>query len=171
MDNPKLHCNTLESSHGTVSLERVFSTGHRVLFFVATLLSPACDNQILIFYFCALYFFNTIFLLIICECHTMFPFTLISQSFQVQPLILWPPPKKKREKEEEEEKERRRKRRRREEKRGERGKRRKMKKKIIPSLQYQVQVQFVMPTCSLLHGHTPSAQPLKENWLLLRFHT
>lgn len=71
-------------------------------------------------------------------------------------------PKKKRE-EEEEEKERRKKRRRREEKRGKRGKRRKMKKKIIPSLQYQVQVQFVMPTCSLLHGHTPSAQPLKEN--------
>lgn len=106
MYNLMLHSNTLESAHGAVSLEHTFFlTGHHGLSLVDTLLSPAFDNQHLIFYFWALCSFNTIFVLIICEFHIMFAFTLISQSFWVQPLILRPPPKntnKKKEKEKEE---------------------------------------------------------------------
>ena len=152
-----LHSNTLESAHGAVSLEHTFFlTGHHGLSLVDTLLSPAFDNQHLIFYFWALCSFNTIFVLIICELHVMFSFTLISQSFWVQPLILRPPPKntnKKKEKEKEEREGRRgisrrekrrggrrrgggrkrgKKRRRKKKRRKRRKKKRKKKKKIPP---------------------------------------
>ena len=69
-----LHSNTLESAHGAVSLEHTFFlTGHHGLSLVDTLLSPAFDNQHLIFYFWALCSFNTIFVLIIWEVHIMHP--------------------------------------------------------------------------------------------------